>query len=367
MLLFGAAPPPIATSELDVEIVVNPPAHLRILTPISVDYDARMLVLQAGKERGTPFEVQILRAGSWTVERRRGASSTAEAYSDLLTGASFAVTRDARGRYLKLTARRGPAYERGNVLHREHTGRTMNILGETCEIWQSRNWVYEFEPTYEDCITKDGVDLYANISKMGGDASSTAKALNVVRREIGPEEVRPPVNLMDWATWQPETPPKMEPNFEVRLESTLPGRGGRHDYLIIRQLGRDRYTERVGDDGFSAHLQGPSRTLWYHEDLEGRADHLEIGPGATVVKKTKRLASNDHVAGEDCSWYADISRATDGGSSQCLTVDGVPIATLSVAISMITASYRATSIRRGIITPSNLIPAKRILNWDHWR
>lgn len=348
-------------------LVPDPPPGLQILTFGGVDYDARMLITEGNKPSK---ELQVLRSGSWVVERPDSESGNDTTYSNLSSGTSFVVSQDSNSAYRLLSIFRQPPLGAGFDVHRERTGEIDTILGERCEIWRSRLGPnVRPAPVYTDCITSDGVDLEAKVGSQSGFNFRTARAFNVVRRSVASREVEPPHNLLDWREWQTEPLPQFEKqrSFEVRLESIVPNDGAKPKQMLIRQMGQSRYSEdRTQGGDLAIDVQTPTRRLSYREDASGRPYRMTITPIGPASDRSKSLDSNEHVAGEKCQWFDVTPGMMDANDSECRTSDGIPIIIRNTSRGSVETNLKAVFIQRGETVPTTLAPPGIIFAWDRW-
>ena len=367
IFLIGAA----SSYPVDAPVIADPPPNFQLFTPGGVDYEARMRVAETMGGKKLPWEIQVLRSGSWIVERRNAGTGMQANYSDLASGSSFDISIKADNSIGGMAIFRNPASGRGVDIRRIRTGDRKKIAGENCTVWRSKLGQERIAPIYMDCITADGVDLEARVGSSSGNMEfRSARAIKVIRRRVSAQEVRPPAKALDWANWRNKLGvlAKDPRNFEVRLESANSKSNGRKVYRIVRRFGGGRYQEDSTRRGLSVFLITPAMRVSYQEDIQGRAEHLEIWPNNNQISRdgAVSLNSRETIAGEHCTWFNTSPNVSDVSSSECRTADGIPLASRESSWGSQISDLRAVYVKRGKLMASDLSPPAKIFDWKRW-
>ncbi|HVY59452.1 MAG TPA: hypothetical protein VHA77_16495 [Xanthobacteraceae bacterium] len=371
-----AAFPACGAEGIDRDVIANPPPSARLLVASGVDYEATMVVSEGKKP---DQRISIVRSGPWQIERSLDSPDQSVTYSNFDTGTSIVITRNSDGSYRSLSISRSPSDGSGHDVHRTKTDQTDSVLGENCTVWRSTRGS---ATGYLDCVTTDGIDLWTRVELTSGYVWRSARVTKLVRRDISPEEVQFPGEVLDWSTWY-QSPPQTvsEPagarNYEVQLQEHFQRAGeDRLTTIVHRRRGGEEFSEHRGWRGARVNFTSAILSLSYTEGPDGRADHLGIrrrdalstgDNTARLENLTRRTDRTETVLGENCTWFDIAPGMADGSNWECRTIDGIAVVLdhsgsrpRTVAIS------RAISIRREQVTERDMVPPPKLFDWATW-
>lgn len=265
-------------------------------------------------------------------DQGRGVATT---WSNLTTGAYASLWRGRDSEHIQIY---GPAPDQSRSDEKVETRRldeTEQLLGETCQVWETLHVRRYGRSRHLSCRTPDGIELWSKTDDGDGDVVSSVRAISLVRRPVRRSEVRPPGDLIARHRLFGRSASRPAPGWEVHLKST--DRAPPH---VMRRSGAWTVEEHAPPlDGYT--IQNPGlglslRLIWAEPT---RRQSLTI---QRALKPTAQPAADEPqtqppdgiVLGEPC-WIAkpppvkdldtgqEIIITTSGRDDSCYSRDGM--------------------------------------------
>lgn len=393
-VLSALGSPQIVRETLEAPMFVrdatDPPQIVRdIHDGASLDIPAEavdhVVTMQAVKRDGTvdPTSRTVWRSGSRHRTEAAYEKGTWTTYLDLAIPVRLSIGRDASGSLRTLDIRRASGAESAptpKFYRRIRTGERDRLLGETCEVWR----IVELEPPghvggldLRTCVTTDGIVLWHRLIGSDGTAYDWQIATSLQRRPLTADEVSPPRDVLDWASWERAAPPRAvvsgnrakSSNHEVLYRDTMRDWGATRS---LRVFGSWRRETVMRTRGRSEESIGNGRLrMDYREDEDGRPLTLSLSiydappAGEDDDPSGQRTPEpEEHILGETCRW-SNRTPGVDHPSYECRAVDGVPLARREMSRGAIN-HQEATKVTRNRTTLADVTPPARIFDWAAW-
>ena len=245
---------------------------------------------------------------------------------------------------------RGPEFEDLIEYAPRNTGERETHLGESCAVWEVSRTKTSGMPgdssiIHLSCVTDDGIELSEKLLK-SHDVISSTEATQIERRNVLPEEVRPPSSafVLDWPDRDMLRPiPPEKPDHEVVMEEEIPPGKAGTTIRIVRRHGPWQFTEETSGKQRTIRAASDYGRAWfeYASDEFGVPKRLIINrftPSSdeqamirTIRPQPKSEDRTDTVLGETCHWFDMKPGIKDSGTSSCLTEDGITLRERSFA------------------------------------
>ncbi len=212
-----------------------------------------------------------------------------------------------------------------------NTGNPQTFLGESCEIWNLSKTLVRPDARRLSCVTLDGIELWSRLENdvLPGTSFETTA---IVRRQVGPGEVRPPNDRLDLKYWvtMPSgvaTPSDAPGDVTVILQSRI--KKGADQQVQTRTVRRHypwTYIEDVdGKGGRRLRFKNEAERLdiVFRYDAAGEPMQLSIKKALRAFDDPKLPDSGrtETILGELC--VVSARKYREGYSSRCQTADGV--------------------------------------------
>jgi hypothetical protein len=304
-------------------------------TPPGVKPPDYAMTMATGGSFYKPGGRVVVHHGEWTRVATIADSPNATYYHD---GGRISVIGSS------LVVLRGPQLEDLIEFAPRNTGERQTHLGESCTVWE----VSRTKPSgipgdsgiiYLSCVTDDGIELSQKLLT-SHDVILSAEATQIERRPVSPEDVRPPDSAfaLDWPDRDtlPPIPPE-KPDHEVVMEEAIPPGKVGTTIRIVRRHGPWQFTDETAGKLRTTRVKSDYGRTWfeYASDESGAPKRLiinrytptpaEQAQVRAVLPQPKREDWTDTVLGETCHWFDMTPGMRDGGTSSCLTEDGIPL------------------------------------------
>ena len=352
----AAAAPPLLPPEAPFA-----PAH-------AADHVATMEVRTGSRFPISDHGSLVIRSGPRIREERLARTESEVHFSDFSTGFSFSILRDPEGAIQHLRIERFPASDARHAYRRTRTGRADTPAGLACDIWIVPN--ANGSGGEEVCETEDGIQLWRG----AGDPHRVVTA-SFARRQVRPEEVRPPrdfMRLIPWTNALGRASP--DGDYEIRM-TPEPGSAGGATELLFRRHGGTSYGRSAFADGLRTYwLRNDAALIVYSEEADGRPLIFDVTriPNSLITLLADNWAPvpgrrPERVLGERCTWQVYTSVMNDPNRS-CRTADGIPLKTEQQreGDSSKVDVYVARSLSRRPLADADFALPARIFDWAAW-
>ena len=206
-------------------------------------------------------------------------------------------------------------------------GESQTFLGESCDVWNLNLSKGLSRPDARrlSCVTPDGIELWSRIENDVLPGTSHA-ATALVRRQVEPDEVRPPSDKLDLKSWL-TTPSNVTTPSDAPGDITVVMQdAARHRTRTMRRHYPWTYTENVDEKGVrSLAFENKVERLSIHfqSNADGEPMQLDIEKALRDIVRPKPPDSGrtETVLGESC--VVSEQRRFEEYSNQCRTADGV--------------------------------------------
>ncbi len=248
-------------------------------------------------------------------------------------------------------------------------GESQTFLGESCDVWNLNLSKGLLRPDARrlSCVTSDGIELWSRVDDTLPGTSHAATGF--VRRQVEPDEVRPPsdkLNLKSWLTSPNDvtTPSDAPGDITVVMQDAL-----RHLTRTMRRHYPWIYTEYVDEKG--------ARSLTFENKVERLSIHFRSGADGEPMQLDVEKALKDivrpkppdngrteTVLGESC--VVSERRSFEEYSNQCRTADDV---LLKDAGGSLFGRYDLVAVKldRGQVNLDAVLPPASIFAPGIWR
>ena len=229
-------------------------------------------------------------------------------------------------------------------------------------------------PVWLSCLTKDGIEIASKVLFSDKKLMSETRLTDLKRVPVAKADVSPPGELFDASFWLKPFGKYPEPNiapvdFDARFVSRRSEvRLLRHYPWFLR--------ERHGNDG-SAELtvwnalenQGLSyQSSMGSRTLQARREHLDpkspINQFDMVFGKVD-MGRKDRYLGEDCMWFDVMPKVSDGGRTQCVSRDDIPLKDVQTSRGS-GEEFEIVSLKRRPVEMRELKPPEEYLDPAKW-
>jgi hypothetical protein len=347
----------VASAAADAPFVTN-------TTP--PDYTIAMIEKYNGEVTYT-FSRTVTHHGDWTrvdVGRDTEYYSTEGVYMRLSDGGYLSMQRDRE---------RSP---------RVNTGDRQTYLGESCTVWAKNDDPSQSDASDLSCVTDDGIELWQR-SIVTNDVISSVEATRIERRPVTPDEVHPPRGLLSldwWGRFDPGVRTPVMPDHEIVMEPSRDSIDAQKSIRTTRRLGPWQFDEKTVDGllhylsithasgrislGYTADTSGAPKSLAI-ERPDSRAASQE--PSAPQSPNPRvDLKRSETILGETCHWFNMTPIATDSGSFECLTNDGIALKIDSSDSLNGTQSWTAVKLTRRPVSLDEIKPPAWLLDPQLW-
>jgi hypothetical protein len=304
--------------------------------------------------------------------RRSGEAEVETSFSNLATGASMSVARDAQGALAGVSLWQGqreedqlPIFRHRLVQSREYE----EIAGERCAIWRAEPETGD-GVRYSACVSADGVLLRDTVLSRDGSTMSERRAISVERRPVAPAEVLPPREALDWSRWARMPPQPHAANYALSLAGRGPDGGERHRTFLADGVFKAE-EQRTGNEITLLTIAGAGVGLTYSGERPqltiARADDPS-GPGPDSQFLSEPMADREPLRrlGEVCNWTNASVGVSDFSRIECRTADGLPLIVEEHSWGSLSGRWEAVSLSRGRTSAGSLRPRADLLNWTRW-
>ena len=328
------------------------------------DGDRAVIVRHGGLVRLETRLIATLRAGEAAVDI---------SFSNLATGASMSVHRDAQGALDGATLWQGvseQAQSPGDRHRLVRTGAFEEIAGERCRAWRAEPET-EDGVTYSACISADGIVLRDRALSRDGNAMSERRALSVERRPVAPAEVLPPREALDWARWTSVPSRPLGENYSLRLVGRGPGGDELHRAFLTDGFFKVE-EQRTGNGITLLAIAGSGVALSYNNVHRpyltiSRASGLSgSGPGSPFASAPMADREPLRPLGEPCQWFDASVGVQDYSRIECRTADGLPLIIEERGRGGLRGRWEAVSLSRGRTSAGSVRPPAGLLSWRRW-
>jgi len=302
---------------------------------------------------------------------RANESAHSEDYANLATSAALTVARDDKGSVTSVRmTRNGP----DDIPFYRHviaaTKASETIAGERCTVWTAKPET-QSGVARTSCITGDGIVLRETVLFHDGSVMTERRATHVARRQVETREVLPPADALHWTSWaETESPIPAAAGEAENYELELAGTKDREPTVKVMRKAGGWYSEQddVGASVRLFHLSGPGLALSYDNRTYPRITVSRNRPatlmGSFGVAPLDR--PGQQVIGEHCTWYNAAVNVADYGRLECRTHDGLALLTEEYGRGTLRASWAATELSRGQVTPGSFKPLALLMDWTFW-
>jgi len=317
----------------------------------------------------------VLHHGEWT--RITTANSPAEAAYYRANGAVSV----SDGGWIR-TFRRGVERSPGLDYEPRNTGEKQTHLNEGCTVWETMRLENQGLSRYRlfaaSCVTDDGIELWARSGRETSIYSST-EAVEIERRPVSIEEVRPPHALLSLDWWDRDaSPSSSRVDYETVMELSDGSKRAAPSTRTIRRHGQWLFEGDI--DGAQrrikiTHEPGGMR-LTYESDESGAPKQLSIAKSDPVPEKPPALPArkfepvaidrHDTVLGESCQWFNIMPGIADAGSYACLAADGITLKEENYARGLLRRSWTAVRLTRRPVSIDEIKPPAELLQPRTW-
>ena len=328
-------------------------------SPGATDYVAVMERTDAPDDK-----VIVYRSANILREDRYQFGWTRTNITDLKNGISIQYSGLPRHRETLIIS--GSAKSRGTTVYLGKGEDT--VLDEKCHIWS-----FDGADRYGDkCLTDDGIVLWQKNYDRGGSIERHYRAVSLVRRALGRDELSVPVDLLEWPTWMAPLDPDAEhgPNDQVILYGRNAWNGASKAQMI-RRLGDNIATWKWEQRNLRQMLlKWPGAMVRFDSDEDGVPLELAISRtgGSLLYSPSKWEAENprksEFIRGYSCSWRTTI-RASEGDTRECRTANGMLLKNADRYISQVT-ELTAASASVGKLTEADFRPPAKWLTLGFW-
>lgn len=351
----------------------QPPPYAHDRAPAAADHVA---IEEVSRGYGTEpmSRNHVSRSGSWI----RIDGTDGLWFSDFSSGTSVSHRLGPDGSLERVSLARS----RGEGYARVATGERHYYLGELCEVWRTTGTGTYSGVSWLSCDTPDGIRMWSRAVGSGGTVLSWSRTLEFQRRDVQPEEIRPPADALDWENWrslaqraESAASGEQAANFEVRLEN-LPRNGGtqlrierrRGDWSYSRRDNYGRLYIAVDQRAFasSVELLEPGNEPVSLTIQRRQSDRMPLASMTLVPTEPKRTET---VLGEECIWSQPGGEGAiviiSGSHGTCVTPDGIPLRIFSYH-RVLNADLTATQLRRSRPRIEEMMPPREIFEWAAW-
>lgn len=278
----------------------------------------------------------------------------------------FQTVRSADGRLLGVQAVDDPLTAPPARELRRETGRVETHLGRRCRVWEAvRPTSYQLTFVQSGCSTAEGIELWRRQASI-----DTIVAGRLRRAQVTAEEVRPPLEALDTTALMREAAGS---DHSGDYEVTLAGDDGSSAHY--RRSGNWRYVEEHDARSFymtiSNRLTGV--TIDFSRDSDGTRrlgwSRPPWAPWPDKLRYGGRLLPGEPsqtILGERCFMHDMMYGVMDAGRVDCLTKDGVPLASSRRSWSS-GRSLRAVRLSRAPVSLSQVSLARDVTDASAWR
>jgi hypothetical protein len=307
------------------------------------------------------------RIDSRFVDGRTGAVLDHQEFTRPGQAVRFGLSRFQNGDFAALSLMDDPGRSPVSMKLRSFTGGTEIILGEHCKVWKAITPVNSRDHVLRSgCITKDGIELW---TAAHGNDRLIARKIN--RQRVSAADVRIPLEALDLSNWTGlAATGDHSKDYEIELEA--------HDGLVRRQTERRSgpwisVTEVAWNGARTSVLSNNSEgiELRYLRDPDGKRqlsiNKLPLNMLTSSMTDRIRLTSkpDEHIFGEVCHWWDMWPNTHDATRLDCITADGVVMASLRTAVTTV-SFLTAVRFNRGAQPVDVVIPNAEVLSPSAW-